>query len=85
MITEGGVEAAVLELAVHLAERARLTATVDQAVGARCLRQGVRRPELGAVGAGVETLAQPRREVHYDAVQSAAQEARCHKINYLID
>lgn len=54
MLTSCWVHASVLELPVHLGERAGLAAEVDAAVCARLLRQAVRRPELASVGAGVD-------------------------------
>jgi len=79
--TGGHVEAAGLELAVLLAERAGLAAEVDAAVGAGLLREPVLRPQLGAVDAGVEAGAQPRhrRQQH---VQRPAHAARC--IRYIL-
>jgi hypothetical protein len=52
--TDGHVEAAVLELAVLLAERAWLAEPVDAAVGAWLLLEAVVAAQPGAVAAGVE-------------------------------
>jgi hypothetical protein len=61
--TERHVEAAGLELAVLLAERAGPAAPVDAAVGAGLLLEAVLRADLGAVAAGVEAAhPRPRRE-----------------------
>lgn len=75
--TKVRVEAAVLELTVHLCDGAGLAAEGDEAVGARRLRQVVRRPEASTVGARVHPLAHPRRHVEHQAVQHRVQRARC--------
>lgn len=57
MLTIGRVDASVLELSVHLGERAWPAPEVDAAVAAGLRRQAVRRPELATVGAGVQPVA----------------------------
>lgn len=70
------VGASVLELPIHLGERAWLAEAVDAAVAAWLGRQAVRRAELAAVGAGVEALEQaPRVQQH--AVDRAGHTTRC--------
>lgn len=68
--SEGHVEAACLELAVLLAERAGLAAEVDAAVGAGLLCEPVPGPQLGAVAAGVEA-AQPHQRRHQEVERPA--------------
>ena len=73
-VTEAHVEAALLELAVLLAEGAGPAPQVDEAVGAGRLLQAVLGPHLGAVDAGVDTAA--ARDEKHQRVQRPARPAR---------
>jgi len=71
------VGAPVLELPVHLGERTWLAEAVDAAVGAWLRRQAVRRPELAAVGAGVEAVEQAQPRVLHRAVDRTSHTTGC--------
>ena len=71
------VGASVLELPVHLGERTWLAEAVDAAVGAWLRRQAVRRPELAAVGAGVEAVEQAQPRVLQPAVDRTSHTTGC--------
>jgi len=71
------VGAPVLELPVHLGERTWLAEAVDAAVGARLRWQAVRRPELAAVGAGVEAVEQAHPRVQQRAVDRTSHTTGC--------
>jgi hypothetical protein len=79
LLTIGRVCASVLELSVHLGERAWPTPEVDAAVAARLRRQAVRRPELATAGAGVEAVArdQDHPSMQQQAVDQAGQTTGC--------
>jgi len=73
LLTISRVGAPVLELSVHLGERAWAAPEVDAAVAARLRRQAVRRPELATVGAGVEAVT--RDQDHPGMQQQAVDQA----------